>query len=116
MAVKLFIPQQVIDGWLSADLVDLSGEILKLRAGGLALRLVQGYYFSKVQAGTDDANRLLGKVKAKAAVAALGAEVYLSSVLLGDTAYQVEPGFVAKAVGSDSSDQTVLAALAAMQM
>jgi hypothetical protein len=112
MPAKVFIPQEAIDSWLLGDRVDVEGETLRLREHDVTVRLVPGYFFSKLQAG-DDAQGLLGRVKAKAAVLALGAEVYMSSVILGETAYEVEMGFVGKAVGA-SGDEALLAAMAAL--
>ena len=114
MPVKLFIPQETVDSWLSAERVSLEGEMLGLQGGELVMRLVPGCYFSSVQAGSDEAFNLLGKVKAKAAISALGAEVYMNSVILGETAYEVERGFVAKPVGSVKPDALVVAAVASV--
>lgn len=111
MAIKLFIPQEDFDAWLSAEKVSLEGEILSLLGTNISLRLVPGCHFKGVQAGHDQRG-LLGKVKAKAALAALGAEVYLDSVILGETAYEVEAGFVAKPVGAVASDAAVRSAVA----
>jgi hypothetical protein len=112
MPVKLFIPQEAVDSWLSAERVNLEGEMLQLLGGEIVLRLVPGCYFRSTQAGSDGAFKLLGKVKAKAAISALGAEVYMNSVILGETAYEVEVGFVAKPVGSATPDAAVVAAVA----
>lgn len=65
-----------------------------LPGGAGTLRLETGVYFRSVATG-GDTNRLLGRIKAGQAVAALGGETYLNSVIMGDTAYEVEPGFVA---------------------
>ena len=88
--------------------------MLRLLATGVVLRLVPGCYFTTVQAGSDATFKLLGKVKGKAAVAALGAEMYMNSVILGETAYEVEVGFVAKPVGHTGSDAAVCAAVASL--
>ncbi|HEX7597287.1 MAG TPA: hypothetical protein VF518_03670 [Polyangia bacterium] len=114
MPVKLFIPQETLDSWLSSDRVNLNGEMLQLPGKGLLLRLVPGCYFKTVQDGSDQGLALLGKVKAKAAIAALGAEVYMNSVILGETAYEIDVGFVAKPVGSPGSDSWVVAAIASI--
>jgi len=114
MPVKFFIPQETIDSWLSAERVNLEGEMLQLMGGSLVLRLVPGFCFTSVQAGSDQPFDLLGKVKTKAAVSALGAEVYMNSVILGETAYEVEVGFVAKPVGSALPDASVVAAVASI--
>ena len=114
MSVKLFIPQETVDSWLSAERVNLEGEMLQIMEGSLVLRLVPGFCFTSVQAGSDQPFDLLGKVKTKAAVSALGAEVYMNSVILGETAYEVEVVFVAKPVGSAGPDAAVVAAVASI--
>jgi len=114
MSVKLFIPQETVDAWLSAERVNLDKEMLQLYGSGVVLRLVPGCYFTTVQAGSDETFKLLGKVKTKAAVTALGAEMYMNSVILGETAYEVEVGFVAKPVAGAGSDAAVVAAVASL--
>jgi hypothetical protein len=96
MSLKIFIPQDQVDGWITTDKVDLAGEIMTFRAGRLSLRVVPAYFFDHVSGGSDDGPRLLGRVKTKAAVAALGAELYMTTIIVGETAYDVEAGFVAK--------------------
>jgi|WetSurMetagenome_2_1015567.scaffolds.fasta_scaffold473902_2 hypothetical protein len=112
MSAKVFLPQEVVDSWITADKVELSGEVMTLRELGVALRLVPGFYFDHVAGGSDEGHNLLGRAKSKAAVAALGAEAYMNSVLLGETAYEVEAGFIAKPVDSGCPHQVLLAALA----
>lgn len=112
MSVKVFIPQDLVDSWVTADKVDLSGEVMTFRGTAVILRMVPGYYFDHVSAGTDAGHDLLGRAKAKAAISALGAEAYMNSVILGETAYDVEVGFVAKPLDSSCSRQALLAAIA----
>jgi hypothetical protein len=111
MALKLFIPQEALDSWLSADKVSLEGEILRLLGTNFSLRLVPGCYFKGVQAGNDEPG-LVGRAKAKAAVTAMGAEMYLDSVILGETAYEIEPGFVGKPVGAAGAEAAIVWAIA----
>ncbi len=112
MSTKVFLPQERVDAWVTADKVELTGETLSFRAGGLRLRLVPGFYFDRVAGGSDEGHPLLGRAKSRAAVAALGAEVYMNSVLLGETAYEVEPGFIAKPVDPSCTRSLVAMALA----
>jgi hypothetical protein len=112
MSAKVFIPQEVVDSWVTADKVELSGEVMTFRGAGVVLRMVPGYYFDHVSAGTDVGHDLLGRAKAKAAISALGAEVYMNSVIVGETAYDVEVGFVAKPRDAACSTQALVAALA----
>jgi hypothetical protein len=113
MSCKVFLPQDVVDAWITADKVELSGEILTFRMAALALRLVPGFYFDHLAGGSDEANMLLGRAKSKAALSALGAEVYMNSMILGETAYEVESGFIAKPVDANCTRQMLLEALAA---
>ncbi|MBN2577052.1 MAG: hypothetical protein JXP73_20990 [Deltaproteobacteria bacterium] len=113
MSVKCFLPQGVVDSWITADKVELSGEVMVFRGSSLSLRLVPGFYFDHVAGGRDEDHRLLGRVKSKAAVAALGAEVYMNSLILGETAYEVEAGFVAKPLDSACTRQALIAVLLA---
>lgn len=96
MSVKIFIPQDQVDTWVTTDKVDVAGEIMTFRNSRVSLRVVAAYFFDHVSGGSDAAHALLGRVKTKVAVGALGAEVYMNSVILGETAYDVVPGLVGK--------------------
>lgn len=111
MPFKVFLPQDLVDVWVTTDMADLGSESLTFRFNGLALRLVPGFYFDHVSAGTDDGHGLLGKVKTKAAMAAIGAETYMNSVIVGETAYDVENGYVAKPIHPSVSHATLIQAL-----
>jgi hypothetical protein len=111
MSFKVFLPQDVVDTWIAADKVELAGEVMTFRGSGVALRVVPGYYFVQASGGSDDANQLVGRAKLKAAVAAMGAEVYMNSVLLGETAYDIEPGFIAKPTDIGCTRQALVSAL-----
>ena len=111
MSVKVFIPQDMVDAWVTSERVELVGESLTFRASGITLRLVPGYLFVGISAGSDARHALLGRVKAKAAIAALGAEIYMNSVILGETAYDVEVGFVAKPLLGDCDYPTLVDAI-----
>jgi hypothetical protein len=112
MSTKVFLPQDLVDSWITADKVELAGEVMTFRGSSVALRLVPGFYFDHVAGGLDEGHQLLGRAKSKAAVAALGAEVYMNSIILGETAYEVEAGYVAKLIDPACTRQVLLAALA----
>jgi hypothetical protein len=111
MSVKVFIPQDIVDSWVTADKVELSGEVMTFRGHRVAVRMVPGYYFDHVAGGTDQGHDLLGRAKVKAAVAAMGAEAYMNSVILGETAYEVEAGFVAKPIDPTCTRDALVAAM-----
>lgn len=112
-SLRFFVSQSVVDAWVSADRVDLTGDTLSLREGGPRLRLVPASQFLQVASGGQDAERLIGKVKDQGAIAALGGEAYMSSVVFGDVAYDVEPGFLA--VAPDASRADPVAAIASIR-
>jgi hypothetical protein len=111
MAVKIFIPQDQVDTWVTTDKVDLAGEVMTFRKSRISLRVVPAYFFDHVSAGSDARPALLGRVKTKAAVHALGAEVYLSSVIVGETAYDVAAGLVGKPIEGTCTREAVVAAV-----
>jgi hypothetical protein len=95
MAAKVFISQAALSAWVSTDKADVQGDTLTLRALGVPLRLSPASHFRGVSGPGEDRHGLVGKVKDESAIAVLGAEAYMSSVLLGETAYDVESGFLA---------------------
>ncbi len=99
---NLFFPQEWVDLANMEDKISLDGEQMVIKADGKAYRLTQAVRFLKVEGGEPDPHELLGKVKTARALEALGAETMAESVLLGDTAYRVEPGFSALYTGTDS--------------
>jgi hypothetical protein len=111
MAVKIFIPQDHVDTWVTTDKVDLAGEIMTFRKSGIPLRVVPAFFFDHASAGSDAGLGLVGRVKTKAAVSALGAEVYMNSVIVGETAYDVEAGFVGKPIDGTCTRHAVMAAV-----
>lgn len=94
MAARVFISQSAIDSWVSSEQAELAGNRLTFRAHPGALQLAPASLFRRVSAGQTDPHSLVGKVLDEEAVLAMGGETYMSSVLLGETAYDVEPGFV----------------------
>lgn len=73
-----------------------------LRDGKLVVAETQAHYMvtpachvRKLVTGADDA-KLLSKVKTEDQLKALGAEQLADSLLLGETAYEVTPGYIAE--------------------
>ncbi len=99
---NLFISQEWVDVSNMEDKVTLDGEQMVIKADGKAYRLTPAVRFLKVEGGDADAHQLLGKVKTTKALEAMDAETMAESVLLGDTAYRVQPGFSALYTGTDS--------------
>jgi hypothetical protein len=113
MALKVFISQSVIDAWVSSEQAEISGNLLSFRARAGALDLVPASLFRRISAGQTDPHTLVGKVLDEEAILALGGETYMSSVLIGEIAYDVEPGFVGIPAGG-TEPRTVVEALRAL--
>ena len=103
---KLFISQEWVDVSNMDDKVQLDGDRMVIKADGKAYQLQPAVRFLMVEGGDGDPHQLLGKVKTTAQLEALGAESMAESVLLGDTAYRVQPGFSALYTGTDSPVST----------
>jgi hypothetical protein len=112
MSVKVFIPQELVDAWVTGDKVDLAGEMMTFRESRIVLRVVPGYFFDHASGGSDAGPKLLGRTRTKAALAALGAEAYMSSVIVGETAYDVEAGLIGKPIDAACTRQALAAAIA----
>src|SRR6267143_2039909 len=96
MADYLFVPQSVLDKWSDKGRVELKGHVLTLLREKKSFQLTSAVRFVKMEAG-EDAKGLLQKVKTLEALKQMGAEHYRESVILGESAYQVQQGFLADA-------------------
>ena len=96
MADYLFVPQSVLDRWSEQGRVGVDGHVLTILQDGKSFALTSAVRFIKMEAG-DDVTGLLQKVKTTEALKQMGAEHYMESVILGDSAYQVQQGFLADA-------------------
>jgi hypothetical protein len=94
----LFVAQATLDAWVEQGQVTLEGDVLTVEAGegGATYVLRPAVRFVKLVGAASDPHALLGKVKAIEALRAIGAEHLDASVVLGDVAYEVEPGFLAE--------------------
>lgn len=96
---RVFFPQALLDAWIADDRVDLAGNDLLLREEGRRYTLAEAFHVVRDAAGAGDRARLVGKVKSKDQLSDLGAEVFENSMILGDDAYDVIPGFVGEPNG-----------------
>jgi hypothetical protein len=106
MAGLLFVSQAMLDSWASAGKIDFVGNVMTLLAGdgkGRSYALEPAVRFLKVLGDAPsnglahDPHALAHKVKPLTALRELGAEAVGDSCILGDVAYEVEPGFLAEA-------------------
>src|SRR5205823_7452433 len=94
MADYLFVPQSVLAKWSEQGRIQVDGNVLTIENKNFAL--TSAVRFIKMEAGEDNAG-LLAKVKTTDALKQMGAEHYMESVILGESAYQVQQGFLADA-------------------
>ncbi len=73
---------------------------MTLSGDGRSFRIKPAVRFLKVSGGDGepDPNQLLGKVKTMETLTAGGADVYGESVIMGDTAYDVQSGFIGEPI------------------
>ena len=96
MADYLFVPQSVLDKWSEQGRIQVDGHVLTILGEQKSFALTSAVRFIKMEAGEDSAG-LLAKVKTTDALKQMGAEHYMESVILGESAYQVQMGFLADA-------------------
>ena len=103
---RIFVAQALVDRWLSEAMIQLDGELLRVAAGGAptSLFITPAVYFERVDGDDVDPYQVVGCVKSSVELAQMGAEHFDTSVVLGDLAYTVEPGFVAVPVGPDGTE------------
>ncbi len=100
MENRVFFPQAALDEWIVDGTVDLSGGELTILAEGRRYKLAEAVRVLREVSGSGDSHDLVGRVKPRAALEQLGAELVESSMLLGDAAYDVEPGWAGTPVGT----------------
>jgi hypothetical protein len=97
--VRLFISQEHLERWIAEDRIALDGEIMTLRGDPIPLHLTPAALVVRVAGGDADPHGLCGRVKTNVEVAALQGELSMGSLIVGDTAYDVMPGFVGEPAG-----------------
>jgi len=107
MENRVFIPQAALDRWMSDGSADLregelivtagvagvAPELASALAPGRRFRLAEAIYIVRELAATGD-HDLVGRVKGRTELDELGAEIVQTSMLVGDSAYDIEPGWL----------------------
>jgi hypothetical protein len=97
---QLFISQERLDAWNAEQRVVLDGNIMTLADDGRSFRIRPAVRFLRVRVAgsTEDPNHLLETVHDEHSLDEMGADHYMYSVILGETAYDVQPGFLGEAL------------------
>ncbi len=100
MRNRVFFPQAALDTWVGDERVELKNEELSIKSEGRRYRIIEAVHVLREVTGAEDPNELVGRVKTRAFLAELGAEILEGSMIIGDNAYDVVQGFVGAPVGS----------------
>ena len=100
MPNRVFFPQAALDQWNVDGVVDLRGQELTIVGEGRRYKLAEAVRIVCEVTGGVDAQELCGKVKSLSFLQELGAEVVETSMVLGDNAYDVVPGWLGAPVGT----------------
>lgn len=90
-----FVPLSLLENWSDLGKIEMDGATLRLPAESASFALTPAVRFLSVVEG-EDTNALVAKVKTEEFLKGLGGEVVGDSCLVGETAYQVQPGFLAE--------------------
>lgn len=97
----IFVSQALLDAWITSNRTRLDGDLLRLpaEAGALSLYLSPAVHIERIDGHDVDPHGLVGTVRSAQDLSQMGAELYDTSVILGECAYSARPGFLAVPVG-----------------
>jgi len=93
MENRIFFPLDSVEEWSNEGKVEVSGNELVVVADARRYLLDDAAHVLREVSGTDCPLGLPGKVKSKTALEELGAEIFDTSMVLGDNAYDIVPGW-----------------------
>jgi len=106
MSEKLFFSQDILDVWCGEEKVKVEGEMLTInRNPPTNFRLIPAYRIISIAGGGEDLQKWVNKVKTREELEAAGADVYMNSVLIGDTAYDAEYGYLAEPIKAEKKEE-----------
>ncbi|MFO0676589.1 MAG: hypothetical protein U0169_08650 [Polyangiaceae bacterium] len=91
---RVFFPQASLDEWIVAGVVQFEANEIRLVRENRTYSVVEGVHVTSEVSGSPEATKLVGLVKSKAQLEESGAEILGDSMVLGDNAYEVRPGWI----------------------
>jgi hypothetical protein len=91
---RLFISVDRLDAWTADGRAALEGDRMVLKQLGRSFSMTPAVVFVTATGQDHDPNDLVGRVKSKEALEAMGGELFGNSVIFRDTAYEVIDGFM----------------------
>jgi hypothetical protein len=101
---RLFISADQMERWNQEGKVVISEDVMTLPALGRAFRLRASVRFVSVIDG-EDHHRLVGRIKTEEQLAEIGGEHYGASVIVGESGYECEEGFIGRPI-DEVGDET----------
>lgn len=106
MAEKLFFSQDIIDAWVDETKVTVDQSVLTINRDPPArFQLIPAYRVIKVSGDGDDIMKWVNKVKTKEELEKVGADVYMNSIIVGETAYDAEYGYLAVPMAVEKKEE-----------
>lgn len=93
MGNRIFFPQPAVDEWALEGMIELTASELVIVEEGRAYRVKEAVRVLAEVTGAEDPHGLVGKVKPKSDLEGKGAEILEGSMIIGDNAYDVVPGW-----------------------
>jgi hypothetical protein len=90
---RVFFPQACLDQWGVEGKIELTPSELVVLAEGRRYDISEVVRVVAEVTGAQDPHGFIGKVKPKAELEAMGAEILENSMIIGDNAYDVVPGW-----------------------
>ena len=99
MQNRVFFPQSAVDQWGIDGKIDLVAGELILLADGRRYKVEEAVRIVTEVTGANEEHKIVGKVKPKRSLDEIGAEILQDSMILGDNAYDIVPGWMGSATG-----------------
>jgi hypothetical protein len=93
MRNRVFFPQACLDQWGVEGKIELTPTELVILAEGRRYEITEVVRVVVEVTGAPDPHGIVGKVKAKDELETMGAEILENSMIIGDNAYDVVPGW-----------------------
>lgn len=93
MRNRVFFPQACLDQWGVEGKIELTPSELVILAEGRRYEIAEVVRVVVEVTGSPDPHGIVGKVKSKAELENMGAEILENSMIIGDNAYDVVPGW-----------------------
>jgi len=93
MRNRVFFPQACLDQWGVEGKIELTEAVLVIVAEGRRFEIAEVVRVIVEVTGALDPHGIVGKVKARTELERMGAEIFESSMIIGDNAYDVVPGW-----------------------